>query len=206
MGYPTQEKKSSPAWMIIHVLAVLGQLSLCIVGAVNFISTHPNGFDHIPDDDEFWDNADDNTTLPWVAAGLGGATTVVQIILTVVLWKSWGPNEQVRLMRPINGFKKVVIISSIVMKLIMSGDITLAIKGGKAGKTDICAAGAVGAFFLLVAIVSDVHRLRKLKKDKKKSNYIMELGYANETAPMAPMAPMAGPPVAPPPYSAAGYR
>ncbi|KAI1143850.1 hypothetical protein F5Y05DRAFT_8370 [Hypoxylon sp. FL0543] len=200
MGYPTEEKRTIPFYAIIHVLSVLGQLALCIVGAVGFISTHPSGFDHIPSDDDFKNDVDDDTTLPWVAAALGGVTAVVNIIIFVVLVRAYGPNEQVRLMRPIKGYKKVVIITSIIMKLIMSGDITLAIKGGEAGMTDICAAGAVGSFFLLLAIVADVHRLRKLKKDLKKSSYIMELGYASEAG-------AGGPPGAPPPYySAAGRR
>ncbi|KAI0840460.1 hypothetical protein F5Y06DRAFT_240947 [Hypoxylon sp. FL0890] len=194
MGYPDQEKRTIPFWSIMHVLSVLGQIALCVVGVVDYLSTHPSGFD-----DEFWDNVDDNTSLSWGATALGGVTAVVNIIIFVVLLRAWGPNEQARLMRPINGFKKTVIITSIILKLIMSGDITLAIKGGKAGKTGICAAGAVGSFCLLLAIAADVHRLRKLKKDKKKSNYIMELGYANETG-------MAGPPAAPPPYSTAGRR
>ncbi|OTA66416.1 hypothetical protein K449DRAFT_230221 [Hypoxylon sp. EC38] len=198
MGYPTEEKKAAPWWAIIHVLSVLGQLALCIVGVVDFINTHPDHFDgHMPSDDEFWDNADnDDTSLSWGAAGLGGATAVVNIIVFVLLHRVYGPNEQVRLMKPINGFKRAVIISSIIFKLIMTGDITLAIKGGKAGKIDICVAGAIGSFCLLLAIVADVHRLRKLKKDKKKNNYIMELGHANEAR-------MTGPPIAPPPYAAA---
>ncbi|KAI0131688.1 hypothetical protein F4776DRAFT_664511 [Hypoxylon sp. NC0597] len=199
MGYPTEEKKTAPWWAIIHVLSVLGQLGLCIVGVVDFINTHPDHFNgHSSSDDEFWDNADDDddTSLAWGAAGLGGATAVVNIIVFVILHRVYGPNEQVRLMQPINRFKRSVIISSIIFKLIMTGDITLAIKGGKAGKIDICVAGAVGGFCLLLAIVADVHRLRKLKKDKKKNNYIMELGHANEAG-------MTGPPMAPPPYAAA---
>ncbi|KAI0887261.1 uncharacterized protein GGS22DRAFT_186094 [Annulohypoxylon maeteangense] len=199
MGSPTSDAINW--WAAAHILAILGQLALCVVGTVSFVFTRPNNYNgHIPSDDEFWDDVDHRTVIPWVSAAVGAATTFFNIVLFIALWKTYGPDRQRRLMRSIGPFRNTVLIGSSVLSLVLVADIALAVKSGLAHRNSICATASIASVFITLTICMDLLRLRNLYKDKKKDTYIIELGQFSGDD-------MSGPIGAPPPYEAvAGSR
>ncbi|KAI1096305.1 hypothetical protein F5B19DRAFT_488273 [Rostrohypoxylon terebratum] len=189
-------------WAITHILAILGQLALCVVGVISFAFTKPNNYDdYIPSDDEFWDDVDRHTTLPWVAGAVGASTTFFNIVLFIALWKTYGPDKQRRLMGSISPFRSTVLIGSVLLILILAADITLAVKCALAQRNDICITASIASAFIILIICADLFRLRNLSRDKKKGSYFVQLGqYSEDGMPRHIGAP-------PPPYEAvAGSR
>ncbi|KAI1457692.1 hypothetical protein F4805DRAFT_457608 [Annulohypoxylon moriforme] len=199
MGSPTSNTMNW--WAIAHIFAILGQLALCVVGVISFAFTRPSNYnDHIPSNDEFWDDVDHHTTLPWVSGAVGAATTFFNVVLFVALWKTYGPNKQRRLMRSIGPFRNTVLIGAAILSLVLAADVTLAAKSALAHRKDICATASIASVFVILTICADLLRLRNLYRDKKKDNYIMELGQLSDDS-------LSGPIGAPPPYEAvAGSR
>ncbi|KAI1450954.1 hypothetical protein F5Y02DRAFT_412597 [Annulohypoxylon stygium] len=188
-------------WAVTHILAILGQLALCVVGVIAFAFTRPNNYDnHIPSDDEFWDDVDRHTALPWVAGAVGASTTFFNIVLFVALWKTYGPDKQRRLMRSIGPFRNTVLIGSAILTLVLAADITLAVKSALVQRNDICITASIASAFIIITVCVDLFRLRNLSRDKKKDNYFVQLGQYSEDGMPRHMG-------APPPYEAvAGPR
>ncbi|KAI2472024.1 hypothetical protein F4781DRAFT_428794 [Annulohypoxylon bovei var. microspora] len=188
-------------WAIAHTFAIFGQLALCVVGVISFAFTRPSNYnDHIPSDDQFWDDVDTHTVLPWVSGAVGAATTFFNVVLFIMLWKTYGPDRKRRLVRSISGFRNTVIVGSVLLTLVLAADITLAVKTSLARRKDICATASVAGVFTILTICADLLRLRNLYGDKKKDNYVLELGQVSEESISAPIG-------APPPYEAvAGAR
>ncbi|KAI1103777.1 hypothetical protein F4804DRAFT_216481 [Jackrogersella minutella] len=183
-------------WATAHILAIFGQLSLCVVSIICFAFTRPSNYDdHIPSDDEFWDDVSTRTILPWAAAAVGGFTTFVNIVLFIVLWKTCGPNQQPRLTRPTGGYRNAVIVGCIILSLVLVADIILAVKSGLARQDGICGTASAASLLTITAICADLLRLQKLYRDRKENIYFEELGRVSEDS-------MSGPLGAPPPYEA----
>lgn len=65
-------------WAVTHTLAILGQLSLCAAGILTFALSRPTRWDdHMPSDDEFWDDVSTNTTLPWVSGAVVSFSSII---------------------------------------------------------------------------------------------------------------------------------
>ncbi|KAI1212491.1 uncharacterized protein F4807DRAFT_373619 [Annulohypoxylon truncatum] len=188
-------------WAITHTLAILGQLALCVVGVICFVFTQPNNYNgYIPSDDEFWDDVDHRTTIPWVSGAVGAVTTVYNVVLFFALWKIYGPDRQRRLMRSISLFRNTVLIGSVILLLVLAADIALAVKSAFARRNSICATASIASAFIALTICADLFRLRNLYRDGKKDNCIVELDQISEDG-------VSGPFRAPPPYEAvAGSR
>ncbi|OTB08646.1 hypothetical protein M426DRAFT_159091 [Hypoxylon sp. CI-4A] len=143
MGQPTSS--TTNWWATIHILAIFGQLALCVTGVVAYAFARPGRFNnHIPNEDEFWDDVSTRTTLPWVSAAVGGVTTVLNIIIFAALWRTYSFSQRTRSTSRNDAFMKAVIITSIVYFLILAADIGLAVKTGLARRADLCAVSSVG--------------------------------------------------------------
>ncbi|KAI1396740.1 hypothetical protein F4819DRAFT_474414 [Hypoxylon fuscum] len=183
-------------WAIAHTFAILGQLSLCVVGTASFALSRPSRFDDdIPSHDEFWDDQYTYSALPWASGAVGGLTTMLNIILFAVLWKASGGNKPSQSARRDNAFRNAVIVASIIMLLVVVADVAFAVKTGMDGQDVICAVASIGSILSMLAIGADHFKLQMFSREQKHS-YVIELARVSEEG-------MSRPPEAPPSYEAA---
>ncbi|KAI1074737.1 hypothetical protein F5B20DRAFT_562795 [Whalleya microplaca] len=132
-------------WVSIHVLAILGQFSVFAVGLVAFIFGRGTNFDHFPSHDEFWDDAEATSTLPWAGSALGAFTTFLSIVLFGILWKADTANRSSQFPHSRRVFRKLAVVNSVIISLIAAADIGLAVEAGRSGRNNgLCVTAAIG--------------------------------------------------------------
>ncbi|KAI0011841.1 hypothetical protein F4779DRAFT_571466 [Xylariaceae sp. FL0662B] len=177
-------------WVLIHVLAILGQLGVFVVGIASFVFSRPGDFgDHFPSHEEFWDDVETKSTLPWAASALGAATALISIVLFIVLWTADRANESRQSTALSCRFRNVVMISSVIISLVVVADVGLAVKSGISDKIGICAAAAIGGGFSILTVCADQLKLRMHYRKQERHNYAMEHVRGSEEGLISPSVP-----------------
>ncbi|KAI1771408.1 hypothetical protein F4818DRAFT_430191 [Hypoxylon cercidicola] len=144
-------------WAAVHALAILGQLSLCAAGTIAFASARPGWEDNMQsDDDEFWDDVTVNSTLPWISGAVGGLTTTINIIIFVVLYRTYRVSRARRFESQKDVFKTAVIVATIILLIVLFADLAIALDTGLAQLTAICGVASIGRSVLICCSILSI--------------------------------------------------
>ncbi|KAI5863144.1 hypothetical protein GGS23DRAFT_55350 [Durotheca rogersii] len=161
-------------WAIVHLLNIVAQIGVCTTGTATYILSPPSRVDDsMPSFAEFWSDSETNRSFPWISGAVGAFATFLNIILLVLLWKTYTMNPP-HLPVQNNSFRNLVLVGSVLIALIAGVDITLAVKAFLTGRFVIGAAAGIAGILSLLTIFIYQIKLQNIRRQRKE-NYVLEL-------------------------------